>query len=60
MNLKTLFEDPPQEIVIDIKFLQKLPDKYWSAEKDVDTTVLIRAFTNFVDTNAVAYAAWFN
>jgi uncharacterized protein (TIGR03000 family) len=59
LNLKTLFDDPPQKFVL-TGFPGDLPDKYFSERREVDTTVLIRVFTLFQNTTAVAYAAWFN
>ncbi len=60
LNLKTLFDDPPEKFVLDDKFPQNLPAKYWSEEKDVNINVLGRVFRIFSDPTAVGYAAWFN
>ena len=60
LNLKKLFDDPPQKLVFDGKFPKNLPDRYFSEERDVDIGVLFRVFTLFENTTSVAYAAWFN
>src|SRR5262249_193239 len=60
LNLKTLFEDPPEQFALDLKFFQALPDKYFSERRDVDINVLFAVAQIFGDTTALAYAAWFN
>jgi hypothetical protein len=60
LNLKTLFDDPPEQFVGDNKFPQNLPDKYWSEEKEVNLNVLGRVIQIFSDPTTVGYAAWFN
>lgn len=60
LNLKTLFDDPPEKFVLDGAFSQNLPDKYFSKGKEINIAVLFRVFSLFGDTTSVAYAAWFN
>jgi hypothetical protein len=67
LNLKILFDDPPEKFVLDpdqplgiLKTLENLPDKYWSKGKEVDYDLMWRALQVFGDPTAVAYAAWFN
>jgi HEAT repeat protein len=60
LNLKTLLDDPPEKLVLDIEGLQSLPDKYWSEAADVDTNALMRVIEIFGNPTAMAYAAWFN
>ena len=61
LNLKALFDDPPEKLVLDATFFQNLPDKYWSNGEDVDINVLARVLDLFLrDPTGVAYAVWFN
>ena len=60
LNLKALFDDPPKEFVLDNRFSQTLPDKYFSERKDVDVNAVFGVFQLFENTTAFAYAAWFN
>jgi HEAT repeat protein len=60
LNLKTLLDDPPDKFVLDDKFPQNLPDKYWSEENDVALAVLFRVIQVFNDPTEMVYAVWFN
>jgi HEAT repeat protein len=62
LNLKTLFDDPPEKLLLDVGFLQTLPNKYFSERSDVDSRVLTQVIGILFlgDPTAVAYAAWFN
>jgi hypothetical protein len=60
LNLKVLFDDPPEKFVLDGNFPQNLPDRYFSSGQAVDIGVLFRVFQLFGNTTGVAYAAWFN
>jgi hypothetical protein len=60
LNLKTLFDDPPEKFVSE-NFPRTLPDKYWSDAEDVNINVLFGVFVLFGDPTAVAYyTVWFN
>lgn len=60
LNLKTFFDDPPEKIDLTMAFFHDLPGKYYSNKPDVDFDVVIRGFSLFENSMAVAYAAWFN
>src|SRR5262249_31007061 len=61
LNLKALFDDPPEKFVLDLTFFQNLPDKYWSGGEDADTNALSRVIDLFLrDPTGVAFAVWFN
>ena len=59
LNLKTLFDDPPEKFVLD-NFPKNLPDKYFSEDKEVSLETVFRVIQVFGDSTSVAYAAWFN
>jgi hypothetical protein len=60
LDLKALFDDPPDKLVLDGEFPRNLPDKYFSDKDDVNLDVVFRVWSLFQDSTAVAYAAWFN
>lgn len=60
LNLKALLEDPPAGFQVDLEFLKKLPDQYYSDEKEFDVAVCFRVFVMMQNTTGVGYAAWFN
>jgi hypothetical protein len=60
LNLKVLLDDPPAKLALDGDFPGSLPDKYFSDKDDVNLDTVIRVWSLFDNSTAVAYAAWFN
>jgi HEAT repeat protein len=61
LNLKTLFDNPPEKLELSYGFPQNLPEKYFSQGKEVNIEVVFRVLQVFGgDTTAFAYGAWFN
>lgn len=60
LDLKVLFDEPPEKFVFDGKFPQNLGDKYFTKPKPLNVQVFFGAIGMFFNPETLGYPVWFN